>query len=365
MQNNCEITLPTRIIDHRESDLEERFEHLQEETERFSDLTISTVFEEYFSTIRETFGKIDSRRSDVEANPENNVLYQRYISKVISAEADISDLELVLTHLDLYTHHRDRWPDLIQHVEEICDELTEAFDLSVTCFPVIRENYALLPLIDDEFYVIYAPRGRNIVPTTPILAHEVAHAVLDQRSSRAPEFNQRFSQLRRQMDSERTEQDFHENWMHWYRELFCDVAGFFAFGPGYVFAQLHHLLSRNPYLIQRNVGVEDETLHPPDALRVSVITDLVDEYLPRELQIPLKGIREEYTQYLQCYEDSKQPFYDEWADDELIDAVISDAAGVNTQLDRLCNHLQNGSDPSDVPNFEFRLRANRYWLDKD
>lgn len=345
--------------------MEVRFEHLQNEVERFSDLTISSAFEEYFSTLQDTFGEIDSRRSDVEANPDNDALYQRYLSKVISAEADISDLELVLTHLDLYTHHRDRWPDRIQHVEEICEELTDAFGLSVTCLPVVRENYALLPLLDDEFYVIYIPRGRNIVPTTPVLAHEVAHALLDQRSSRSSEFNQRFSELRRQMDSERTEQDFHENWTHWYRELFCDVAGFFAFGPGYVCAQLHHLLSRNPYLIQRNVGVEDETLHPPDALRVNVITDLADEYLPRDLQEPLEGIRKEYAQHLRCFEESKRSFYDDWADDELVDAVISDATGVNTELDQLCDLIRNGTDPSDAPEFEFRLKANRYWLDAD
>jgi hypothetical protein len=357
--------LPTRIIDHRESDLEARFEHLQEEAERFSELTISSAFDEYFSNIRSAFEKIDSRRSDVEANPDNDALYQRYLSKVISAEADISDLELVLTHLDLYTHHRDRWPDRIQHVEEICEELTDAFGLSVTCFPVIRENYALLPLLDDDFYVIYVPRGRSLVPTTPILAHEVAHALLDQRSSRSHEFNQRFSELRRQMDHERTERDFHGNWSHWYSELFCDVAGFFAFGPSYVCAQLHHLLSRNPYFIQRDVGVEDDTLHPPDALRVTVITDLADEYLPKQLREPLEDIRAEYTQHLQCYEESKRPFYDEWADDELVNAVISDAAGVNTQFDQLCSHIQNGSDPSDVPEFEFRLKANRYWLDEN
>lgn len=357
--------MPTRIIDHRETDLEARFEHLQKEADRIPDLTISSAFETYFSIIRDTFREIDSRRSDVEANPCNVALYQRYLSQVISAEATISDLEFVLTHLDLYTYHRDRWPNRIQHIEEICEELTDAFGLSVICLPVVRENYALLPLLDNEFYVIYAPRGRDIIPTTPILAHEVAHALLDQRSSRPSEFNQRFSELRRQMDSERTEQDFHENWMHWYSELFCDVAGFFAFGPGYVCAQLHHLLSQNPYLIQRNVGVEDQTLHPPDALRVNVITDLADEYLPRDLRKPLEGIQEEYAQHLRCYEESKPPFYDEWADDELVNAVISDAASVDTQLDQLCDHIRNGSNPSDTPEFEFRLKASRYWLDVD
>jgi len=356
--------LPTRIIDHREDDLAERFEHLQEEAEHFSDLPIRTAFDEYFTDIRETFGEIDSRRSDVEANPDNEALYQRYLSKVFSAEADISDLELALTYLDLFSHHRNRWPDRIRHVEEVCEELTDAIGLSVTCFPVIRENYALLPLLDDEFYVIFIPRGRDIVPTTPILAHEVAHALLDQRSSRSSEFNQRFSELRREMESERTERDFHGNWIHWYDELFCDVAGFFAFGPSYVCAQLHHLVSKNPYFIQRDVGVEDEFLHPPDALRVEVITDIADEYLPRDLQEPLESIRAEYSQHLQCYEASKRPFYDEWADDGLVDAVISDAADVNHQLDELCDHIQNGVDPSAVPEFEYRLKANRYWLDE-
>jgi hypothetical protein len=48
----------------------------------------------------------------------------------------------------------------------------------------------------------------------------------------------------------------------------------------------------------------------------------------------------------------------------LIDSVISDAAGVNHQLDDLCEHIQNGADPSAVPEFEYRLKANRYWLDE-
>jgi hypothetical protein len=357
--------LPTRILNHREDDLQARFEHLQIEVERFSDRSINSAFERHFSTIRDTFSEIDSRRSDVEVNPNNGALYQRYLSKVISAEADISDLELVLTHLDLTTHHRDRWPDRIQHIEEICEELTDVFGLSVTCFPVIRGNYALLPLLDNEFYVIYVPRGKNIVPTTPILAHEVAHALLDQRSSRSREFNKRFSELRRQMDSERTERDFHGNWTHWYSELFCDVAGFFAFGPSYVCAHLHHLLSRDPFFIQRDVGVEDETLHPPDALRVNVITDLAEEYLPRELQKPLEDIQEEYTQHLRRFEESKRPFYDEWTDNRLVNAIISDATNMNTQLNQLCDHILNESNPFDVPTFEFRLKANEYWLEED
>lgn len=357
--------MPTRITDHREDDLEARFGHLQEEIERFSHLSISSKFEEYFSNIQSTFEEIDSRRSNFQADPENASLYKRYLSKIISAEADISDLELVLTHLDLYTHHRDRSPEQIQRVEEICGELTDAFGLTVTCLPVIRENYALLPLLNNEYYVIYIPRGRDIVPTTPILAHEVAHALLDQRSSRSREFNQRFSELRRQMKSDRTERDFHENWTHWYRELFCDVAGFFAFGPSYVYAQLHHLLSRNPYRIQRNVGIEDETLHPPDALRINIVTDLADEYFPKELLDPLQEIREEYSQHLQRYEDSKPSFYDQWVDDQLIDAVISDGAATNDQLDQLCDHILEDSNSSDTPGFEYRLKANRYWLDKD
>jgi hypothetical protein len=357
--------LPTQIIDHREDDLEARFKHLQEEVERFSDLSISSKFEEYFLNIRGTFEKIDSRRSDVEANINNDALYQRYLSKLISAEDDISDLELVLTHLDLYTHHKALSAGQIQHAEEICGELTDAFGLTATCLPVIRENYALLPLLDNEFYVIYIPRGRDIVPTTPILAHEVAHAILDQQPSRSHEFNQRFSELRRQMSSDRTKRDFHENWTHWYRELFCDIAGFFAFGPSYVCAQLHHLLSRNPYLIQRNVGIEDETLHPPDALRANVVTDLADEHLPREIRDPLQGIREEYNQHLQRCKASKRSFYDEWVDDQLIDAIISDAATVNAQFDRLCDLILSGSNPSDSPEFEYRLKSNQYWLDED
>lgn len=98
---------------------------------------------------------------------------------------------------------------------------------------------------------------------------------------------------------------------------------------------------------------------------MNVITDLADEYLPSDLQEPLEDIREEYTHHLQCYEESKRPFYDEWVDDELVDAVISEAAAVNTQVDQLCDHIRSGSDPSEVPEFEFRLKANRYWLDED
>lgn len=355
--------MPSRIADHREEDLRARFEHLQDEIERFSDLPISDKFDEYFESIQERFTDIERRRSDVEANSDGGRLYRRYLSKLISTEEDIENLELVLTHLDLHSHHRQHSSERIQRTEAICDELTDAFEITATCLPVVRENYALLPLLDSEYYVIYIPRGRDIVPTTPLLAHEVAHAILDQRSSRSEKFNERFAELRRRMDSERTERDFHENWDYWYDELFCDVAGFFAFGPSYVYAQLHHLFNNRPYQIRRDVRVDDDYLHPPDALRVDVVTDLADEYLPQQLQDLLGPIREAYATHQQQYAEYKPSFYDTWADEQLIDAIIEDAEGVCSELDQLCQHLLDGTDPEDTDEFRYRIKANQYWLE--
>ncbi|MDH5020339.1 hypothetical protein [Halobacterium rubrum] len=363
--------MPRRIIDHRERDLTARFDHLQDEITRFSDLSVSDSFDSRFTKIDEIFDDIDRRRSDVEANPDVDPLYQRYLSKVLSAEANIAELELVLTHLELYSNHRDHSRDRICHVRNICDELTDSFGLTATCLPVIRENYSLLPLLDNEYYVIYIPRGQDIIPTTPILAHEVAHAILDQRSARSDQqsarsddFTERFGELRRQMSTARAERDFYENWDYWYDELFCDVAGFFAFGPSYVCAQLHHLLTRRPYNIIRNVRVEDEYLHPPEALRAEVVTTLADEYLPDELLESLEHVRDEYTEHLERTINSKPSFYDQWVDDQLVDAVVSDAESVNDDLDNLCQHLLNGTDYDEAPDFEYRLKANQYWLDE-
>lgn len=363
--------MPRRIIDRREGDLAERFDHLQDEITRFSNHSISDSFGDRFTEIEGIFGEIDRRRSDVEANPDADALYQRYLSKVLSAEANIAELELVLTHLELYSHHRDHSLDRIHRVENICGELTEAFGVSATCLPVIREDYALLPLLDNDYYVIYIPRGRDIIPTTPILAHEIAHAVLDQRlarseqqSARSDNFTERFGELRREMSSDHAERDFYENWDYWYDELFCDVAGFFAFGPSYVCAQLHHLLTRRPYDIRQNVRVGDEYLHPPEALRAEVVTTLADEHLPGKLLEPLEHVRDEYTEYLEQNIDSKPSFYDRWVDEQLVNAVVADADSVNNDLEDLCQHLLQGTDPSEAPDFEYRIKANQYWLNE-
>lgn len=354
--------MPTRILKQREQDLGVRFRHLQSEISRFSDHSISSKFEERFAVIDKGFTEVERRRTDVEANPKEDALYQRYLRKLLSVEADIEELELVLTHVELCSHHRDLSSDRVGRCEAICDELSEAYDLTANFLPVVQDSYALLPILDKEYYVVYLPRGQDIVPTIPILAHEVAHAIIDQGSVMGHSFIERFRELRQRMSTDHAERDFHENWSDWHEELFCDVTGFFAFGPSYVYAQLVHLLSQRPYQIQRDISIKDQTLHPPDALRYEVVTELADEFLPAEVLSDLVPFRREYRDHLDRYEDSKPSFYDDWADDQLVNAVINDGKQLKSSLDQLCDHLLNNVEPEEAPAFEYRIRANQYWL---
>lgn len=355
--------MPSRIAERREEELEERLDHLRREIDRFSEYSISDDFNAAFSEILAGFDEIAERKSDAEENQNDYRLYQRYLAKVLSTEAEIAQLERVLTFLELHAHHKEQSRDVFQRVEAICDEVVESFGLTVTTYPVLQEDYSLLPLLDDQYYVVFVPRGRELLPTIPILAHEIAHSVLDRTDARSAEFVDRFKKLRDRMSSEQAERDFHQNWDHWYDELFCDILGFYAFGPSYVCSQLHHLLTGNPYRIDRDIGVENETLHPPNALRVDLITDLAEEHLPQELYEELEPLRTEYSEYLASYSGRKPSVYDEWVDDQLVEAVVADTGSFRRQFDDLCSHLLGGTDPEDAPAFEHRIRANRHWLD--
>lgn len=355
--------MPSRIAERREAELEDRLDHLRREINRFSEYSISDDFDAAFSEILEGFDEIAERKSDAEENRNDDRLYQRYLAKVLSTEAEIAQLETVLTFLELHAHHKEQSRDALRRVEAICDEVVDSFELSVTTYPVLQEDYSLLPLLDNQYYVVFVPRGREFLPTIPILAHEIAHSVLDQTDARSAEFVNRFRELRDRMSSQQSERDFHQNWDHWYDELFCDILAFYAFGPSYVCSQLHHLLTGRPYRIDRDIGVENETLHPPNALRVDVITDLAEENLPQELLQELEPLRAEYDEHLSRCSGTKPSVYDEWVDNRLVNAVVADAEPFRSQFDDLCSYLLDGTDPEDAPAFEHRIRANRHWLD--
>ncbi|WP_254824325.1 hypothetical protein [Haloglomus halophilum] len=352
-----------RIPEYRESILEEHYVALQREVEKYSDRPISTVLEHKIESIGDDIDKIEHRRQNFRASEDDQRLYSRYIAKLDTVQGHIEELERTLTYLELHDTHRQRFSERVCLADYICTEITEALNLEISCLPVVRDGYALLPLFGDEYHIVFIPRGEELLPQAPILAHEVAHPLL-LRAQKSPSFTDRFGKLRRSIDDDGRKRDFYENWLQWYEELFCDVVGFFVFGPAYAFALLHHLFEQKPFRISRNVTPRDNALHPPDALRIRTTLDLVDEQLSPELREPLEPLRTEYERHLSRLSDSRPSYYDEWADDELVAGTVTTARNAaEYELEQLCTELRNGTDPNEADGMQYRLEANYYWYE--
>lgn len=353
---------PTRITDRREVDLQSRRSHLMEEVERFSDLEIASALREEVEIIDRAIDEINRRRHDIEASGGSGELYRRYITKMTRTEGSIQTIEWILNQLDLHRAHAHHFHDRISWAKAVCHEILEVLGISVACYPVVSDGYSLLPIMDDNHYIIFIPSGVDPLPTMPILAHEMAHTVLDRRS-RPRAFNDRFYELRRRLEDEGDQvvSDFYENWTQWYDELFCDVCGFFVFGPAYAASVFAHLLSPHPHRIHRNVVPGESDLHPPDALRIEVVNGLIEDHLPPELQELIQPFQMEFDAHLEQFQEPR--VYRRWIDAELV-AAITDAgkSAVGDELADLCNQIVTETTPSEVAEMEHRLRVNQYWL---
>jgi hypothetical protein len=362
--------LPTALVDARVKSLRAKrdsirdlFDHVDVDIEAKDDIFDSIA--DRFETVEET--REDFHRSYDQA-PEADVtddLYENYIRAVDRLARELNVLETEAVYLDLYQHqntgHRSTQ---LEHAAEVCEELKRVFDVDPIVIPVIRNGYAFDP-IDEELpstggeelnYALILPREGDDRRYDPFLAHEMAHALLDEH----PRLRSRFRrEVNERDETVSRDGEFGETWTNWFEEFFCDICGLLAYGPAYYCAVVRRLSRHGSFEFERG---EDGDPHPPDALRVDVIRELAEREFP-DLADCIRDDAIAYDRHLDALEAEKPPDYDTYDDDDLVRFLLEEVPeAIDHDLDALITDIEDGIDPADRPERRHRLEANREWL---
>ena len=331
-----------------------------------------------FSSVEDGFDKIEENRllyeraydqePDAEATHE---LYEEYLVAIDTVASELQVLEFELVYLDLHQYQRNsNTSSRLDHALNLSSELENTFGINITTLPVIWDGFAIDPLDENipatgelsQIYVLILPRTQSAPELyAPILAHEIAHAVLDRQQALKTEFYNVVREVQRQTRKEiDDETHFARSWRTWFEELFCDACGVLTFGPAYLSSLARHLHHSNPYYIEKDI---DRDLHPPPALRFDLIMDLGSEFFP-DLMEGIRDDRISFERHLDALEHSRPRIYDTYDYDELRDFVIREVPDtVNHDLDVLVEDITAGVEPDDRPERAHRLATNQYWLE--
>lgn len=141
----------------------------------------------------------------------------------------------------------------------------------------------------NRAYHISIPREEMGVPLYwPLLAHEVGHQVMTKRLFDEQEITAAFSAYVEANFSEKYSPSFltlignlpepesrEKVLKNWLTECWCDVYGYFATGPAFIFAQ------RNSFVSKKGAKFDSGTLqHPPCYLRLLVLDSIASDHQP-------------------------------------------------------------------------------------
>ena len=368
--------MPTELAESQVEFLRGKFEAAREVLETLDNPipatnSIYSSVEDGFDNIEETrllYERAYDQEPDAEATHE---LYEEYLGTIDSVAQELQVLEAELVYLDLHQYQRNSATSgRLEHASSLSSELEDAFGIEITVLPVIWDGFAIDPLDENlpatgdlsQIYVLILPRTQSESEFyAPILAHEVAHAVLDRHDELRTEFNNVVREIQR-----RTRQDIDDeaqlarSWRAWFEELFCDVCGVLTFGPAYLSSLVRHLHHSNPYYIEED---PDGDLHPPPALRFDLVMDLSDEFFP-ELMDGIRDDRIAFERHLDALEHSRPRIYDTYDYDELRDFIkLEVPETVDHDLEALVDDITAGVAPEERPERAHRLAANQFWLE--
>lgn len=298
-------------------------------------------------------------------------LYEDYLRAIGDVALTTELLETELVSLDLHQYQRETSDGrYLSFANDLSSELKAAFELEVTTIPVIWNGFQIDPLDENlpetgelsRTYVLLLPRSR-LEPEVfaPIIAHELAHAVLDRHTDLRSEFNAAIWEMQ---DRTRLDPDdrshFARSWRAWFEELFCDACGVLTFGPAYLSALVHYLVNWYPYHIESDI---DFDLHPPDALRYDVVLGMAEQYFP-DLLHEIRDDRIAYDRHLRALDHSRPRNYDSYNYDYLRDFIPEEVpSAVNHDLDALIDDIHASVDPDESQDRGVRLAVNQYWLE--
>ena len=353
--------MSTILGERRENRLRIRYERLNTALAAISVPAVAEVLSPAVDDIQQDLAVARARwESFAGSDGQDEQMYERYMRMLDRAEQGLEDIEFVLSYVRLHEYHTDQFSDQVATTVEVCDQVSEVFDVDAVFLPIIQEEYALLPLVRNDVHAVFLPHDPETGYAGPLIAHEVAHVVVDE-IDRPPAFDDRVQQLWEPM-SPGNAQDFLFNWHQWFDELFCDACGFFTFGPAYLHAILSYLYRSRPYIIQHNV-TGNEDLHPPDYLRYELLKHLAYRHLSAPFALTNSPVIDAFETHGELLQSQKPREYDDWTDQELLDHVEETALFALEVTDSTVFTAQ-GDNPKKEHLSESQKAANNYWLNQ-
>ena len=376
--------MPTELAEAQVEFLEGKFDAARTVVEEFEPAitkseAILQAVEEGLEQVRQNRRLYDVARDQAPDSETTRDLYEEYLGTIEKVAFDLQVLERQLVYLDL-NQYQQTLPlnDQLNHVESLSEELKTALGLDVTTVPVVWNGFAIDPLDHyiratgkrSHIYAVILPRTRsNSMRYSPLIGHELGHAVLDRHEDLESEFYVQVRDVERRTQSGlahdtsnevEDEAHFVRAWRDWFEELFCDACGVLTFGPSYVAALVWRLFDANPYHIERH---PEESIHPPPALRYKLVTELIEELFPA-LDGTMSDYRTAFESHLADLQAVRPSDYDAYDYDELRQFVLHEVPGrVTHDLDALIEDIQRGTLPEDSSERAHRLATNQYWLD--
>jgi hypothetical protein len=376
--------LPTELAEAQVEFLEGKFDAARTVVEEFEPPitkgeAILQAVEEGLELVYQNRRLYDVARGQAPDSETTRDLYEEYLGAIEKVAFDLQVLERQLVYLDL-NQYQQTLPlsDQLNHVESLSEELKTALDLDVTTIPVVWNGFAIDPLDSyiratgerSHIYAVILPRTRSdSMRYSPLIGHELGHAVLDRHEDLESEFYVQVRDVARRTQSGlahdtnnevEDEAHFVRAWRDWFEELFCDACGVLTFGPSYVAALVWRLFDSNPYYIERH---PEESMHPPPALRYKLVAELTEELFP-VLDGAMSEYRTAFESHLADLQAVRPSDYDAYDYDELRRFVLHEVPSrVTHDLDALIEDIERGTPPADSSDRAHRLATNQYWLD--
>ncbi|ACM58762.1 hypothetical protein Hlac_3231 [Halorubrum lacusprofundi ATCC 49239] len=303
----------------------------------------------------------DLLQETAKQNPSTEQLrrvYAPHLSRLTNTRSRVEDLQQAILYHTLSIEQSNRYPTLLEYAANVCDEVDKRLKIDATYLPVVWDAFASYGVIHQDYYAIHLPRQNDVFSDSPLLAHELGHAVVDHLSTEAlrgfrKELEGFVSEFR-----ERQRPLVRATWQEWFPELLCDACGALIFGPAYLSAVVSNLQSKQPYFLPQ---YSDEIGHPPDALRYRYVTAILENRLNSNVLDNLGEAVNSYEAHLSILERDKSSEYDSWIEQNLLNAIEEIAERqIDVDLTRLMEETFGKTSVSETRHL--RVEANRLHL---
>lgn len=354
--------MSTELSEHKYQELKKQYEYIAERiyTSELGHFPRKDSLKSILEKVDEELEEVERRKKSFESTNSEEI-YKRFLSKLDLVDSNIESLQQSLVYLDTYESQKETWSERLEYTTSVCEELSDPLQIEVDTLPIVWDGYATFDIVSKDFYAIHLPRDKSKEKNSPIIAHELGHAVQDHLDTRNEGFVEKLQELRQDFSDDMVGRTFFDSWRNWFDELFCDACGFYTFGMAYLSASIHRLYNQTPYEMPNAGSVSH---YPPDVLRYRFIDRLAQDNLPDELYELSKKEREEYEEHLGLLGSRSDGRLDDWVDERLLNEIdVMAMENIESDLDALCDDILSEKDPKEVPQRRHRIEANMAWLD--